>query len=128
LLRIRLSRTGRENFPSYRIVVAEHTSAVKKKPIDVVGNYIPTRNPKVLKFDEKKIREWISKGAKPTDTVAALLKNSGVTGMEKYMEPRNKKRKSKKEGEAVVENAGAKQEAKAEEAKPAEEKKEEAKA
>lgn len=97
MLRIRLSRTGRENYPSYRIVVAEHTSAVKKKPIDVVGNYIPTRNPKVLKFDEKKIREWIAKGAKPTDTMAAILKNAGVSGMEKYMEPRNKKRKSKKE-------------------------------
>lgn len=97
MLRIRLSRTGRENYPSYRIVVAEHTSAVKKKPIDVVGNYIPTRNPKVLKFDEKKIREWIAKGAKPTDTMASILKNAGVSGMEKYMEPRNKKRKSKKE-------------------------------
>lgn len=63
----------------------------------MVGNYIPTRNPKVLKFDEKKIREWISKGAKPTDTMAAILKNAGVSGMEKYMEPRNKKKKSKKE-------------------------------
>jgi len=70
-----------------------------------MGNYIPTRNPKVLKFDEKKIREWIAKGAKPTDTIAALLKNAGVTGMEKYMEPRNKKKKSKKalaEGVAPV--------------------------
>jgi len=60
-----------------------------------MGHYIPTRNPKVLQFDEKKIREWIAKGAKPTDTMAALLKNAGVSGMEKYMEPRNKKKKSK---------------------------------
>jgi small subunit ribosomal protein S16 len=100
VLRIRLSRTGRENFPSYRIVVAEHSSAVKKGAIDLLGHYIPTRTPKVLKYDEKKIREWIAKGAKPTDTVAAILKNAGMTGMEKYMEPRNKKKKSKKAAEA----------------------------
>jgi small subunit ribosomal protein S16 len=99
VLRIRLSRTGRENFPSYRIVVAEHTSAVKKGAVDLLGHYIPTRTPKILKFDEKKIKEWISKGAKPTNTVASILKNAGVSGMEKYIGPGNRKKKSKKAAE-----------------------------
>ena len=107
MLRIRLSRTGRENYPSYRIVVAEHSSAVKKGAVDLLGHYIPTRNPKVLKFDQKKIMDWISKGAKPTDTVAALLKNAGVTGMEKYLEPRTKKRKSRKAAEEEAKAAPA---------------------
>lgn len=96
MLKIRLSRTGRKNFPSYRIVVAEHSAPIKGKFLEVLGHYIPSREPKVFEYDEKKIREWISKGAKPTDTVAALLKRNGVSGMEIFMEPRNKKRKSKK--------------------------------
>lgn len=96
MLKIRLSRTGRKNYPSYRIVVAEHSAPIKGKFLEIVGHYIPNREPKVFEYDEKKIREWISKGAKPTDTVAALLKRNGVSGMEGFMEPRNKKRKSKK--------------------------------
>lgn len=125
MLRIRLSRTGRKNYPSYRIVVAEHARPVKGKFIEILGHYIPNRDPKVFEYDEKKIREWISKGAKPTDTVASLLKNAGVTGMEKYIEPRDKKRKKKKEVEeapAAPTPAPAAEEPKAEEAPaPAEE-------
>lgn len=127
MLKIRLSRTGRKNYPSYRIVVAEHSAPIKGKFIEILGHYIPNRDPKVLEYDEKKIREWISKGAKPTDTVASLLKNAGVTGMEAYIEPRDKKRKPKKEVEeeapaaapaAPAEGGG---EAPKEEAAPAEE-------
>lgn len=99
MLKIRLSRTGRKNSPSYRIVVAEHSAPIKGKFIEILGHYIPIRNPKVFEYDEPKIREWIAKGAKPTDTVASLLKNAGVTGMEAYIEPKNKNKKKKKEVE-----------------------------
>lgn len=121
MLRIRLSRTGRKNYPSYRIVVAEHSGPVKGKFIEILGYYIPTREQKVLEFDEKKIKEWIQKGAKPTDTVASLLKNEGVSGMDKYIEPRDKKRKKKKaEEEAPAEATPAAEDPTKEE--PAEEK------
>ena len=128
MLKIRLSRTGRKNYPAYRIVLAEHSSAVKGKFIEILGHYLPVQTPKVLKYDEKKIKEWISKGAKPSDTVASLLKNDGVSGMEKYIEPKNKKKKKKKEVEEKPETAAAPapvEEVVAE--KPAEEKVEEAK-
>ena len=128
MLKIRLSRTGRKNYPSYRIVVAEHTAPIKGRFVEVLGHYIPNRNPKVLEYDEKKIKEWISKGAKPTDTVASLLKNAGVSGMEKYIAPRNKKRKKKNETEEVpaeetseANNEEAKGNEAATEEKPAEE-------
>lgn len=107
MLRIRLSRTGRKNYPSYRIVVAEHARPVKGKFVEILGHYIPIRDPKVLEYDEKKIKEWIAKGAKPTDTVASLLKNAGVTGMEQYIEPRDKKKKKKKEQDEAPAEATA---------------------
>lgn len=99
MLRIRLSRTGRKNFPSYRIVIAEHSAPIKGKFIEIVGHYIPSRDPKVFEYDADKINAWIAKGAKPTDTVASLLKNAGMSGMEPYIEPKNKQKKKKKEEE-----------------------------
>lgn len=47
-------------------------------------------------MDVDRIKYWLSVGAQPSDSIAVLLKAQGVEGMEKYIEPRNKKRKSKK--------------------------------
>lgn len=95
MLRIRLQRIGRKNLPAYRVVVAEKSQAVKKKYIDLVGHYLPSQNPKVLEVDQDKIKEWIAKGAQPTDTVASLLKGLGMDGMDKYIGRRDKQRKKK---------------------------------
>ncbi|OIP80879.1 30S ribosomal protein S16 [Candidatus Peregrinibacteria bacterium CG22_combo_CG10-13_8_21_14_all_44_10] len=95
MLRIRLTRTGKTNRPSYRIVVAEHTSPIKGKFIEVLGFYNPIENPKQLEFKEDRIKYWISVGAQPTDTVASLLKSKGMADMDKYIAPRDKKRKGK---------------------------------
>lgn len=97
MLRIRFSRTGKVGQPSYRIVVAEHRAPVKGRYIEIVGNYLPARNPKVVTIENDRITYWISKGALPTDSVAALLKSQGMTNMEKYLSPRDKKRSKKGE-------------------------------
>jgi small subunit ribosomal protein S16 len=46
--------------------------------IDRVGTYDPRTNPSDIKVDNDKAREWISKGAQPTDQVRKLLKISGA--------------------------------------------------
>lgn len=97
MLRIRFSRTGKVGQPSYRIVVAENRAPVKGRYIEIVGNYLPARKPKVITVNSDRVSYWISKGAIPTDSVAALFKSQGLSGMEKYMEPRTKKRTSKGE-------------------------------
>jgi len=97
LLKIRLTRTGKHAQPSFRVVLQEHTSAAKGKFIEALGFYKPADKPKVLSVDAERVKYWISVGAKPSDTVAVLLKKNGFEGMDKYIEPRNKKRKSKKE-------------------------------
>ncbi len=95
MLKIRLSRTGKKAQPSYRVLIQEHTSPIKGKFIEELGIFRPAETPKVFKVDMERIKYWISVGAQPSDTVAVLLKKEGLQGMEKYMEPRNKKRKSK---------------------------------
>lgn len=97
MLRIRFSRTGKVGQPSYRIVVAEHRAPVKGRYIEMLGHYLPARNPKEAVLNKDRVTHWISKGALPTDSVAALLKKEGFSNMEKYLEPRNKSRKPKGE-------------------------------
>ena len=104
MLRIRLQRTGRKNLATYRIVVAEKHRAVKKKMVEVIGHYIPTRDPKVFEINQERLNYWISKGSVPTDTVASLCKKHGIKDMDKYLDDRSKKAKKKK---AVPEEATA---------------------
>ena len=105
MLRIRFTRTGKVGQPSFRIVVAEHRAPVKGKYIEIVGNYMPARNPKIVTVDKEKISYWISKGAIPSDSVAVLLKKQGMENMDRYLLPRNHKR-TKKGAEATAAKAG----------------------
>lgn len=95
MLRIRFSRTGKTGQPSFRIVVTNRRSAVKSRYVEMLGHYIPTR--KIAVINKERVTYWISKGAIPTDSAASLFKKQGMTGMEVYMEPRDKKHKSKGE-------------------------------
>lgn len=102
MLVIRLQRTGRRNSPAYRIVVAEKTAPVKGRSIEIIGHYLPTRDPAVVECDGEKATAWIQKGAVPSDTVARLLAQQNVKGMEKFISSYSKKR-PKKEPEPVPE-------------------------
>lgn len=101
MLRIRFSRTGKVGQPSFRIVVAERAAPIKGKHLEIVGTYLPAMKVKVVQINKERVLHWISKGAIPTDTVAALLKKNGMEGMDKYLAPRNRKRASKGEGKAA---------------------------
>lgn len=94
MLVIRLQRTGRTNLATYRIVVAEKARAVKGKFLEILGHYLPTQKVPTFSVDTKRIEEWISKGAVPSNTVARLLKREGVKGMDKFV-LRYTKRRSK---------------------------------
>jgi small subunit ribosomal protein S16 len=78
--RIRLRRVGRKKLPLYRIVVADQESPRDGRFIEILGTYNPkgaTAADKV-QIDTEKARQWIAKGATPSDTVQSLLKQAGV--------------------------------------------------
>jgi small subunit ribosomal protein S16 len=85
MLVIRLQRTGRENTPTYRIVLAEHTQPVKGKFMEILGHYLPAREPRVFEVNTERVEYWVSKGAKPSETMARLLKAHGVKNMDKFI-------------------------------------------
>jgi len=78
MVKIRLTRLGAKKRPFYRIVVANSRNQRDGKSIAEIGYYDPTKDPAVLKLDVEAAKDWIKKGAQPTDTVRALLKKSGA--------------------------------------------------
>ncbi len=77
-VKIRLKRMGQKKAPFYRIVVADARVPRDGKAIAEIGTYDPTKDPSIIKVDAEAAKEWISKGAQPTDTVSRLLKTVGA--------------------------------------------------
>ncbi|MHB0866960.1 MAG: 30S ribosomal protein S16 [Thermoleophilia bacterium] len=78
-VKIRLSRVGRKKSPIYRIVVADSRAPRDGKVIENIGRYNPQDDPSLIEVDEAKARDWLAKGAQPTETVAKLLSIKGIS-------------------------------------------------
>lgn len=99
MLVIRLQRVGKKNQPSYRVVLAEKTSPVKGKFIEILGNYNPRSKTKAFKKD--RILYWTSKGAKTSPTVHNLLVSEKIVEGPK-VKAWTPRRKEAAEAEVVV--------------------------
>ena len=76
--RIRLARVGSKKNPVYRVVVADSRSPRDGRFIEIVGRYNPQSDPSIIDLDEAKVKDWIAKGAQPSDSVRRLLKAKGI--------------------------------------------------
>jgi small subunit ribosomal protein S16 len=80
-VKIRLMRMGMKKAPYYRVVVADSHSPRDGRFIENIGIYHPNNEPSRIEIDTDKAREWLAKGAQPTEAVAKLLAISGVEEM-----------------------------------------------
>ena len=71
---IRLARTGAKKQPHYRVVVIEKAYARDGRFVEIVGHYNPRTEPAEVVLKRERIDYWISRGAKPSDTVRSFLK------------------------------------------------------
>lgn len=78
MLKIRLTKTGKKNAPSYRIVVANRRSKRDGESLAILGYYNPRTNPKTIEYDKTEAKKWMSDGAIPTDTVRYLFEKTGL--------------------------------------------------
>ena len=76
MLRIRLTRTGARNQPSYRVVVADSRKPRDGKFVEILGQYNPRQDPPLVVIDREKAQKWIEVGAQPSDAVKRMLENS----------------------------------------------------
>ena len=79
-VKLRLTRIGSKKNPVYRIVAADSRSPRDGKFLEIVGRYNPQTDPSTIELDEDRIRDWISKGAQPSQTVKRLLKAKNFGG------------------------------------------------
>ncbi len=77
-VRIRLKRMGAKKKPFYRIVVADSRYPRDGRFIEEIGYYNPTTKPTTFEVDAEKVRQWLAKGARPSDTVKALFERAGL--------------------------------------------------
>jgi small subunit ribosomal protein S16 len=77
-VRIRLTRVGATKQPAYRVVVADSRTARDSRSIETLGHYNPRKEPVEFVVDAERARDWLSKGAQPSDTVARLFRAAGV--------------------------------------------------
>mgnify|MGYP002627458286 CR=1 FL=1 len=74
-VKLKLTRLGSKKHPFYRVVAANNETARDGRPLEFLGYYNPMTNPPEVKLNAAKIKEWLDRGAKPTDTVRSLMKD-----------------------------------------------------
>jgi small subunit ribosomal protein S16 len=74
MLMIRLARFGAKKKPTYRVVVIDKERARDSRSVEVVGTYNPIAKPAQVKLEHERIAHWMKNGARPSDTVARLMK------------------------------------------------------
>jgi small subunit ribosomal protein S16 len=78
VVKIRLNRMGAKKRPFYRVVVADSRAPRDGRFIEIIGHYNPIVEPVELVVDKEKAKDWLEKGAQPSDTVKRLFKQVGV--------------------------------------------------
>ena len=76
MVKMRLQRVGAKKAAFYHIVVADSRRARDGKIIEQIGTYNPMTEPSTIVLDKEKVATWIKNGAKPTDTVKALIEKA----------------------------------------------------
>ena len=80
-LKIRLARHGAKKRPFYRIVIADSRAPRDGRFIEIVGRYnpmLPKDSEDRVTLDLDKCKEWLGKGARPTERVARFLGAAGI--------------------------------------------------
>jgi small subunit ribosomal protein S16 len=77
-VRLRLTRVGGRKNPVWRVVAADQRSKRDGRVLETIGQYNAQTQPSTIVLDEPRVREWLSKGAQPSETVRKLLKTQGI--------------------------------------------------
>jgi small subunit ribosomal protein S16 len=78
---IRLSRAGTKKRPFYHVVVADSRFPRDGRFIQRLGYFnplLPKDHEERLKLDVEAVKDWMSKGAQPSDRVTRFLDSLGI--------------------------------------------------
>ena len=78
MVAMRLTRIGSKKRPCYRIVVIDKRRAQNGRFLEIVGQYNPLSDSAHIVVNEERARFWLSKGAKPSNTVRSILHKKDI--------------------------------------------------
>jgi small subunit ribosomal protein S16 len=73
MLSIRMTRVGSKKKPYFRVVLSEARSGLQGDVVENLGTYNPRSKPAQVALNKERIRHWLGRGAKPSDSVRTLL-------------------------------------------------------
>ena len=115
---IRLSRAGRVHLPYYHIGVYNSRTRRDGRPVEQLGFYDPKSDKEPVRIDLERAKYWLSVGARPSATVATILKQQGLSAAD--WAPKKKPAKKDAEKKTAAKKPAAKKKAAAKTAdKPA---------
>jgi small subunit ribosomal protein S16 len=77
---LRLSRAGTHKAPFYHVVATDSRKPRDGRYLEDVGIYDPTQRPERIELKAERVEHWLKVGARPSQTVAAVLKRAKKTG------------------------------------------------
>ena len=105
MLKIRLQRIGRKNDPAFRVVLTDSKNSTKSgKFLEILGTYNPKAKEASMetKFNTDRIKHWLSKGAKLSDTMHNFLVHQKIIeGKKRNVLPKKKPTMKRKELKAA---------------------------
>lgn len=103
MLAIRMQRTGRKGYPTYRVIVQEaHRQPTSGKVVANLGSYNP--HTKTSTLDKEKAATFLKNGAQPSDRVVKLLQAEKVALPDWVKVTSDKKQKTIKNAEKLRRN------------------------
>ncbi len=100
MLTIRLSRKGKKNQPFFNVVVMDKRRSAKGgRAVEILGYVDPLTKRKSLK--KERVQYWLSKGAKPSDTMHNLFVQEKIIDAKKIHVARVKKAEAAAPAQAV---------------------------
>ena len=105
---IRLSRAGRVHLPYYHIGVYNSRTRRDGRPVEQIGFYDPKSAKEQVRLDVERARYWLSVGARPSATVAAILKRQGIPSSEWAAKKKPVAKKPAAKKKTAPKNTGAK--------------------
>ncbi len=107
-VRIRFKMVGRKNRPAFRLVACDARAPRDGRTLELLGHYDPlvADEQKRLTLNEERVRFWIGRGARPTETAREFLKRRGILLPAPTRE--KKRRAERKRGRSRSKAGGAK--------------------
>ena len=110
---IRMARAGTKKRPFYHIVIADSRAPRDGRFIERIGYFnplLPKEKTERLKLDLDKVKDWMKKGAQPSDRIMRFLDAAGILKRPKHNNPEKaipRKERKAKEAEDTKAKEGA---------------------